>query len=673
MAVAVTHTVTGLTGLTGGDLLPASILTGFDYNVAANAEGDGGLVLPYGQSLTPLAKGRVIVVRHDGVPVHSWVIDAHREHPIAIGMESDQLSRVTGLGLAGLLSRYMHRDTLGFEATPWARTRTWSCFSLPYDPSSWGSATEYGTLMDPSDFWDGLPDGFPAFDVNRIGPSSGDDFSAPQGYWWTQKDFFLPEPALLRFATAADNAAAFFFDGFQLGRIDAGADTTAGFATASSFTVYALAGTHRVGAKVINTTPNGADPGYGMGPEIGGNPTFFMCVGYTVAGDGQTFERVVETDSSWKIKAYPDDPPGMTLPQIVEEIIEENWLDGIMPKFTVDANGTFPELESVTADVDRSLLELLRDQWAPAGLCDWHVPPTSLEIQLWPYGERGSAQDVTYLVNDASPMESSLRDLSIYSIDEDTDCLMVAWQGGWIRVPESGGSRMGAIRTDSSTPGEARSIGEAVLAGDPSPEQYAALIAPTGTNDVPGVDYDCGDSVVVAGSRQAVIGWGGRLEIGSGIVEHSILLKDRILDEDERMDEVLRRAAPGQRADAPTSPASAAPRLGSTVRSSELIFQYDAGAPEYSPIKRASGNGNLYAVTATATPDTGGGTDTLFAYYVGGVDVLGGAGVLPAGEPHVIIPVNPHVFVRSWTTQMQARVSSLGTGLETVILEPWFW
>lgn len=577
--VAVTHTVTGLSGLTGGDLLPDSILPGFDYNVAPNAEGSGSLTLPYGQSLAPLAKGNVIVVRHDGVPVHSWVIDAHREHPIAIGLEAAQLSQVTGLGLAGLLSRYLHRDTLGFDKSPWARTRTWSAFVPQYTGwSSWGFATPYGDTLTPTPYWDGLPDGFPALNVQRVGPSEGDTSSAPQGYWWYLDpagevgSITLGARSLCSFFVSADNLASFHVGGFTLGRIDPGADYMKGFRTTTRFDVVLDAGTHPVGFKVVNVPFGGGDPGYGEGPELSGNPTFALGVGFTSDGAGRFLERIWETSSAGRLLAYPDDPPGMTLPEIVEAIIEENWLDGILPLFDVETNGSFPELESVTEDCNLTLLEMLRDQWAPGGLCDWHVPPTQLKVQLWPSGTRGTAQDVTYEVNSASPMESSLLDLSIYSIDEDTDCLRVGWQGGSIRVPASGGSRMAGINTDAETPGEARIIGEAVLSGDAQPEQYSALIAPVGDNDVPGVDFDCGDSIAIAGSRETVVGWGGRLDVGASIVGHSVIVKNRILDEEERLDEVVRRAAPGQKADAPTSPASAPPELGTSVRSAPLKF-----------------------------------------------------------------------------------------------------
>jgi hypothetical protein len=677
--VAVTHTVTGLSGLTGGDLIPDSIIAGFDYDVALNAEGNGGLVLPYGQSLVPFAMGRVVVVRHDGTPVASWVIDDHLEHPVAVGEESQQLSEVTGLSLAGLLSRYLHRDTLGYDTSPWSLTRTWSAFSRQYTGyTSWGFANTFGTLLDSTQFWDGLPDGFPAFDVERVGPSEGTDGSAPQGYWWylDPAGITLGERTLCSFFVAADNSADFYVAGFRLGKIDAGGDTTKGFRSATRFDIVLDAGTHPVGMKVVNTTPGGGDPGYGLGPTLGGNPTFAMGVGFTAGGDGRLGDRIWETSAAGRVLSYVDDPPGMTLPEIVETIVEENWLDGILPLFTVSSTGTFPELESVTADVDRTLLELLRDDWAPAGLCDWRVPPTALQIQLEPAGALGAAQDVTYEVNTASPMHSSLRDLSIRTIDEGTDCLMVGWDGGWLRVPATGGSRMQAVRTAAATPGEARAKGEAILARSATPEQYTIEAAPTGVNDVPGVDFDAGDSIAVEGSRERVIGWGGHLSpAADAVVRHTVVLKDRIRGEDERVEGILRRTAPGQRADAPTQPASVPPPLGTTIRSGELEWtvnkptseSYTVGEVTHDKIPTASGD--LYAFRLSLKALTS-GTFTVL-YKVDGTTVATASITTATPNLSITVPLiggGTH-FLTAWTTRTTIEITSVGVGADGLVCE----
>lgn len=669
-----TFTVAELDDLTAGTDVTNDVVAA-DWGSVHNEEGDGALAVPSGVTLTPSPIGRAVVVRHDSVPAFTWVAEVQAPHEVAAGEGAAEFIGFNGRGLAALLDRYIVRPTLGFGRSPWALNRTFSAFSPEYDLSAWGTATEYGAQGDASTFWTGLPNGFPAFDVQLIGPSEGDQDSAPQGYWWTANDdgdFVLDDDALLVFFAAADNAADIYFDGFKLVGISAGGDTTRGFRESAVFTVFASAGAHRVGAKVVNTTPDGADPGYGEGADIGGNPTFFLLVGYTTDSAGRLLERVVETSAAWRLLSYPDDPPGLTIAEVAGVVVDENVADGIDPTFTLAVNGSFDPLETVTVGVGDHLLKLVKD-WAQAGYLDWHVPPTALELGVWPFDARGSASGVVF-DTDTDPNVASLLDLRATLIDVGTDCLMVTWQGGHVRVPDSGGTRMGFLSTRAATVGEAKTLGAAVLARDPQPEQVQIQVGPTGVGDVPGVDFDTGDTVA-AGSYGAekVVGWSVDYDDSHpGGLRFGVTLKDRIKGDDERLALMVRRAAPGQLGGTgPSSPAGDPPPFGTSLRPGEQTFQpLDPLATGESPDKILWFSGNLYAVAVTAK--AAGSSDTEFEMLVGGVDVLSGAGVLPSGEDFVLLPVDPIVWCDGNATRLAVNITTVGTDVAGLMVEPRF-
>lgn len=666
--IGVTFTVAELDDLTGGTDITDQ-LDDADCRIRLNAEGIGGAILPFGESISPSPFGKAIRVDFDGTPAFSWVPEKRTDVEVDRNEEAVMVTEYSGPGLAGLLNRYRCRPTLGIERQPWALTRTFSFASPEYDASSWGTATEYGTLLDDTAFWDGLPTGFPAFDVERIGPSEGNDDAAPQGYWWTVKDFTLAAPALVRFFVASDNSADVYIDGFQLGRVASDGIDTRSFTEATAYSVFLSAGSHRVAAKVVNIPFGGGDPGYGEGAELTGNPTFFMLVGYTAENGGMLVDRVVETDSTWKLLAYPDTPPGLTDAEVIEILVAEAVADGVDPEFTVELHGSFDPVETITVDVGGSLLAHLKDR-ADGSWLDWSVPPTALELHLYPSGGRTSVSGIAYTVEN-----ENLERVTATQKDVSVTGFLVAFVGGWTFVGTQ--EKPDSLRTRAATIGAAKALAQKILDRDPLPEQVTADIAPL-AGEVPGVDVLDGDTLTVGSFvGERCIGWSMTWSADwSGEPQFDIDLKDRIRGDEEAIALMVQRSAPGQfGGQAPASPAQDPPDFSTKIQQQEL--QWNVEKPDdtdyvvgEAPLdKIPSGFGNVYAVRISAKTLSAGTASV--AYKVDGVDTLAGAGDLTSSTPNltVVVPTDDIYWLTAGTTRTTIEITAVGTDLTGLTVE----
>jgi hypothetical protein len=625
-----------------------------DYRTRLNEVGDGGFVVPYGVTLPSDPLGQVVFVKVDDADVGAFVVEGRRDVLVGEGEEAVMVTEFDGRSMESLLDRVRVAPTLGYERSPWALSRTWSAFSLGYDDTAWVAATTYATLLDDTPHWNGVPTGFPGFDVFRIGPSEGTTDEAPQGYWWTRKTFTTLVDQLFQVFIAADNAADVYFDGFRLATIDPGTDTTAGFTKAKRYTLFVTAGTHVFGAKVINTDFLGVDPGYGEGPVLEDNPTFFMSLVFSCADDGRFLNRVDQTDADWVVLSYPDAPPGMTDPEVVAEILAESAAD---VEFTLTVHGEeWDRHESITRRVGSSLLDYLRDR-SESGFFDWYVD--GLDLHLYPAGELGSATAVEYTTENGN-----LLGLTAQQVDVGMTGLAVAHSQGWSFVGTEG--RVGVLETRDADPATAKDFAARYLARDPQPEQVDAAIEPVG-GDIPGLDVQNGDTVTVGSFvGEKVIGWSVRLTDDGPAFD--LELKNRIRGDAERLEMMVSRGIPGQAGGtAASQPAGDPPDIVSKVDESSLSFQ---PLPPYelstSPAVTSEYSGNLYAVKVEARKSAG-TTDTSFEYRVDGVDANGGTGILPAGEVSLVIPVDGLPYVRAHETEVELELKFIGDGVDGLI------
>lgn len=640
-----------------------SQLDGGDCQVRLNEEGSGGVLVPHGETITPDPVGKAIVVAIDGTVVFTFVVEGRRDVEVDPREEAGMVTEYYGRGLGSLLDRIRWAPTRGEGRSPYGERRSFTVGSPEFDPTGWVVGNTYGTLLDSTAFWDEKPDAYPDFvNSERIGPLEGDDFSAPQGYWRFVDGFVLDEDSNLIAFAAADNAMHFLVEGFRFATIDAGGDTTAGFTTAKRIPLgYFNTGDVRVAGIVVNTTPDGADPGPGEGTEVGGNPSFALAGIWKVGPDGELLEQMWGTSATTLVESYSDPPPGMTDLEVIEVGVAEAVALGLSPAITVVGHGTFEERESITVPVGGSLLAHLRDR-ADGGWIDWWFNPVDLELHVWPSGERGSASGVTY-----STANGNLLRLQATQLDVGTTGLWVGWQGPPAFVGT--GERVGFYNTGATTVGEAKELAEAILARDPQPEQVTVDIAPT-TGDVPGVDVLDGDTVT-AGSYEdeRVIGWSLSWPDQHEDVAFDLELKDRIRGEDERLKLMLQRAAPGQMGgDAPAAPAFIAPLPDTKGQQQELTWNIEKPDDEEyvlgeAPSDRlASSSINIYGGRLSLKALTS-GTFTL-EYKIDGATVITAS--ITTSTPNLSVKVPTDDFDTHWvaagSTRTTIEITSVGVG-----------
>lgn len=647
-------------------------------------EGDPGtarlVVQDDDDNIAVLAPDVAIVVSINSSEAFTIIVDSLDDDELAPGEESDQQTAAECRMLRSILDRARVKPVNGYQASPYADARTWSAGSLEYDASAWGFASIIVAAQSAdSEFYVGKPTGWCDPAAAWIGPSLGDEHQGYIGHWYTIGDFTLAADTDLVLFMGADNRASVFFDGFSLTEIG----TYLGFDEVHKVTVRATAGPHRIMAKVSNYADGGGDPPFGLGALLVGNPTAFICSCFEVDEKGKLGPLVIHTDDSWSILEYPDDPPGMSVRQVASIILSENDDEGILSDVTVDGTDLLDSnanewdiYEFITLDVGRSLLDALIE-WS-AVYCDFDMPgPTDKTLFMWRWHERGTASGVVFDV-DPDPEVNSLDRLHRTDLASVADALIVRWAGGWIRVPETGGTKLGFLKL-----GKAASIDEATRIATQMLEltgaqqtMWSGDVDPTGSGDVPYLDFGLGDTVTVGSHLERAVQISGALT-DDGIVA-KVAVRDLILHAEDRLALTVKRMSDGTLGgDAkPASPAAPPPPFGANPTGDETTFSrkdpIEVG--EATKDKRLSFSGNLYAVAITLK--TGGSSSTDIEFLVDGNDVLGGGGTIASAETFVLIPVSyagiNTVWVEGNKSKLTVNVTAVGGGATGLLVEPRF-
>lgn len=655
--------------------------TGFDWN---DREADPGratiVVQDDDPNIADLTTDKAVVVSLNGTEAFTVIVDSLDDDEVAPDEEAGEQTTAECRMLRSILDRARVKPVNGYQRSPYADARTFSCGSLEYDASAWGNVSIIvAAQADDSVFYVGLPTGWCDPTAAWVGPSVGDATQGYVGHWWTIGDFTLAADTDLVFFMAADNRASVYFDGFALSEIG----TFLGFNETHRATVRASAGTHRIMAKVSNYVDGGMDPPYGLGALLVGNPTAFICSCFQVDPKGELGPLVIHTDAAWQIMEYPTSPPGMTVTQVAGIILDENQAEGLVPDVvldptdTLDSNGNALDIyEFITLDVGRSLLDVLVE-WS-AVYCDFDMPgPTDQTLFMWRWHERGTASGVTFDVDD-DPAVASLGKLHRTDLAVVADALIVRWAGGQIRVPDTGGTKLGFLKL-----GKAASVEE----GTRIATQFVAMfgveqtmwsgdVAPTGIGDIPYLDFTLGDTVTVGGHLERAVELSGVLTEDG--VFPKVAVRDLILDAQDRLALTVRRMADGTLGGdaAPASPAASPPPFGANPTGDERTFSAPdpIAVGEATKDKVMSFSGNLYAVAITLK--TGGSGSTDLEFLVDGNDVLGGTGTIAAAETFALIPVDyagiHTVWVDGNKSKLTVNVTVVGGGATGLLVEPRF-
>lgn len=631
-----------------------------DCRKPLNEAGVGSVTVPYGETITPDPLGKVLIFSFDGVEAFSVFCTGRSDVQVDPTGEAEMVTVYSGKGLASVLEAIRVRPVLGFDRSPWARSRAYGPFALEFDYSGWPAATEYGTVSSDSTYW-GMFSGFPDFDVPRIGPAEGDENGAPQGYWDWQGEFSLPDGVGLAWFELVDNSQDAYLQSFQLSRVKLDGQVGS-FTVAQRFDFdYVSPGTIRVGGRVVNVPFGGGDPGPGEGPELPGNPTFAAVVIFELLPDGRLGDKVFETSSATcKVLSYADPPPGMTDLEVIEAIVADNP-NALQP--TVIGHGAFDPQPSITVRVGAdNLLQHLRNR-ADGSWIDWTYGVDTNELHVWPAGERGGPSGVTYTAADGS-----LQFLAVEQLAGGPDCVHVSWDGPDVLVGD--GERMAYLSTNALDVTEAKARGLAALA-TPNPTSYDVRIAPTGDGDIPGVHVLDGDDVAVedhTGLRLRE--WSMQWPDPNGEPAFRVVVGDQVWEEAERRALWLERAAPGHMGgNQPANPAPDSPFEGrrSTFEAIDFGIAKGAGASDYvageATVDEMAGvSFNLCAFRFTAKELTS-GTATVVA-KVDGVTVA--TANLTAPNLSVIVPTDDRYWIAMGSTRLTVELTAVGSGLEGI-------
>lgn len=512
-----------------------------------NEVGHGSLKLANNDpQLALCTRGRVIRKIVDATAVFEWIIDRHVRHTAAPGEEVDEYTEISGDGIGQVLNRAVVKPTLGYEHKPWGPTRIFSFASPEYDVSTWPTASAIVTNQaTPSTFYTGLPAGWVTPAAVPIGPVDGNDAQAYAGNWYVVGEHTLPDDIYLVLMAAADNKAVVYGNGFELTKF--GPDRA--FTDTHTAVTFASAGTVRFGAKISNMAYAAPDPGPGRGALMVGDPTMFLAAVYWVDKNG-AYGLAIQTDTNWKILAYPATPPGWTVGGVMVQLLTEAQADGLLPGLTWDfdavndsAGRPWDVQETISLTVGDDYLSVLRAFGQV--YCDWDFGPTNQVLSMWKFRTRGAFTDVAYIkgVNVAS--------ISHDTLDVGTDALLVSYAGGQFRYPATGGTRVASfVVGNAATKVEATQLAAqqlALLGGTIT--QVSADILPTSTLDQPYTGAFVGDMVQIVNElgvsvSQRIMQVTGTTD-PEGNPVWSALFRDIHLDASERLAQVIKRMSPG--------------------------------------------------------------------------------------------------------------------------------
>lgn len=610
-----------------------------------------------------LTEKRCVVFAIGGDILTAFIIRRSTDHRIIGGQEGTEDFTVYGDSYFAGTDRGTVRPTLGFDAPLFGPSRAFSFASPEYDETA--LFTDFAVEITPTldaggylvySFWIELPSGIPAIpggSVSWIGPVD-DDRQASQGYVYLLHDHEFDDPFFLRAFQGADNQMLTFADGFNIPTTTNLESTTQGFTTAAEYYLRGAAGTHRFASKVTNVDPTtGLDPGFGEGTSVDGNPMGTIGLWFHTTAAGELLDKAFQTTDGWKMLAYPDVPPGMTVGQVIRIILAENAADGILTTLTttatdfLDSKGNALDIiEVIMTQVGDSLAKLLKE-WSQL-YCDSRIlysdPPV---LEVFRLGEAGVDSGVSWPFNAASADLSCLVDLSVERDDSDIDCLTVDWEGGQVRVPSSGGTSMGLLKTNAKTRLAAIDLGTKVLAWQAAPEQINVTVSPTSTS-IPGRDCLLGDIVHFGDGlggtlHERLVGWG--MSKDGDNISWSVTVKDQRVDAFEALNRLIQQQANGTLGGTASSqptppPVRFAPQASTKkvqlqpLKNADGAWPIGVGAPEY--VEQSC---NMYSAKVHLDPVSA--SDVVLDLLVDGVTIIGGPQTVPAGATGYPIPVAP--------------------------------
>jgi len=361
-----------------------------------NETGSGQLTLANDDTagLAAADLDRMITFKVQGTKAWSMIVESKTRVTFRAGEEFDQITALTGRGHLSLFENAVLYPSRGVDVSPIEEDRTfnWSTPSPVYDDSSWGRAKAIMTVAQAQsgglDSWTAgigiFAEGWPDPSTRIIWAHSGTSMDAPEGFCYFRKDITVGADGFYVLLAAADNRGELYIDGQKV--ISLG-----GFYGAYTYNVYITAGQHTIAVVVENHVWSGTR-----------NPAGLIFALYTATATGEPGTLLAHSDSTWKIVAYPDHPPGMYVGKVLhvvqnEAIARGVWLfDQINLMFTetVDSAGApWPETLDIASKVGTTYLVFLIEQ--AVTYIDMWMKPGTLDLYAWNKGTRQRNTGIT--------------------------------------------------------------------------------------------------------------------------------------------------------------------------------------------------------------------------------------------------------------------------------------
>lgn len=343
-----------------------------------NGEGTGRVLLADDDpDLAAVAYFDVLRFELDGATRFAAVVERKARASIAAGEEVDEVTEVTGRGVAAVLEDGVVYPERGLDLYPFGDTRVFNFAAADLDDTGWAAPIETTIALygrNPV----GWPDPAAVFLWDRPQLVDGDGLA---GDMYFRHAFTAVAGMTAEVWIDADDEYDLWLDGLPL-LSDRFTPDTSG--TPEKARVSLSAGEHLIAVRVAN-----------LNNLKGG----LILTVLELAADNTTVGVVTNTGSTgWKGLAYPAAPPGFTPGAVIRLLIDEAQARGALAGVTTsfsDGADTSGAAWPITADlafpVGADLLAVLK-QLAETYL-DWHMTP-NLRLDAW--AERGSTSTAAF-------------------------------------------------------------------------------------------------------------------------------------------------------------------------------------------------------------------------------------------------------------------------------------
>lgn len=471
----------------------------------------------------------------DGVHVYTSRVEQRHRVRVDAAEESGQLRAWSGRGLVTEWEDADVRPENGFGKKPYSTARIFG-FANPYfDDSSWTAAyqqfQQYLNLGPPANLY-GLPEDWPdPFDYWIWSqPYTGDEVDPALSYF--RKTYTMAGGGTFRIVCAGDNKFKAYIDGIEI--LSYLTNANEGWMRLYDIDVDMTAGEHVFAMAVENI----------VGPV--NFAALIAGIWFNGGADGLG-DKIITSDDSWVMVHNPDSPPGFSVDQVLQILLDEAQSDDLLLGWSIVVHGSFPIVPEISVQVGLDYFAVLR-QFAESML-EYDTAATARELHIWPKNERGApsgvtfaiGQNVTQLTDDQKSNPKNV--VHVLYDDGHLEVEDTATRGGFTSIDLYGRRR--EYLSLKNVPSEAAARFALVEWFDLYAwPLYSVTVGLEPDAEVPYADFDKGDSITVDGEELIVHSFSGSVD-DNGFVKWAVEVGTRQQLQQETFDRWLRSLALG--------------------------------------------------------------------------------------------------------------------------------